>query len=423
MKKAKFNPNNYMGKDRIYQAITGYQRISRIYVWNKTKRQYENPPIGKNYLAARYEISEQGNRKRVYGHFESLENALAWQAGKEVGVPLVDHGITFREVIEKWKKRKLSQKAISTKVAYEKIIRLYFGSLLNKPMKLFDSRAVDAWIDELKDPKGKFMKSNRRIAFDHELSLLSGILTYYREYEDNAFLHPIFGRHQDDVRTDRKKKAKKKDLNPAQFHCFLTELRKQKNGRLLSVLATVQYYQALRVSEVAALYWEDVLWNQEIPLESRLAVQRSVIFAKKKGESSIIQSGFKNSEANDGMKEQPIFPETYFALRSIADEKKMGPIFTIDGHHLEYRQIQYAYDQAFEAAELPFRGTHIMRHGGTRFAYNSTRDLEVAKQLLGNTDLQTVTIYAQRDAGALSQFAKARWESDPNLLATASKSV
>lgn len=36
-------------------------------------------------------------------------------------------------------------------------------------------------------------------------------------------------------------------------------------------------------------------------------------------------------------------------------------------------------------------------------------------------DLQTVTIYAQRDAGALSQFAKERWGQESNLVATGRK--
>lgn len=417
----RFDPKQYLGKERIYQSVPSHRGISRILVWNANHGRYDIPPRGGLYRATRYEVIGNRERKRVFQYFEELDAALNWQAGADRFVePAVDIGVVFGEVVDDWRKKKLIQKARSTQVAYEKMLKLYFGSLLAKPMKDFTSKTVDDWLDELKDPAGKFMKSKRRVAFDHELSLLSGILRYYREYKDETFRHSVLERHCEDVQTGRQPRRTKKDIRLPDFHKFIVELRKQRHGAILSALATVQYFQALRISEAAAIHWEDLYLDHETPEASRLQVTRSVIWLRSKGLGSFINHvGFKNADANDGCKEQPLFPESYFALTALGSDGKSGLVFQVDAHHFGYRQIEFAYNKAFALAGLPYRGTHIMRHGGTRLVYNATKDLEVAKQILGNRDIQTVQVYAQRDATALTQFAQERWKSVDNVTALA----
>ena len=61
----------------------------------------------------------------------------------------------------------------------------------------------------------------------------------------------------------------------------------------------------------------------------------------------------------------------------------------------------------------------IMRHGGCRRVLNqSGADLSMAKQILGNRDLKTVMVYAQRDTQALTQFAQRAWEQSQERVAT-----
>jgi hypothetical protein len=91
---------------------------------------------------------------------------------------------------------------------------------------------------------------------------------------------------------------------------------------------------------------------------------RCVVWPRKKELSSHIQNGFKNAGSNDGVKEQPMFPETFEAFRKMHYKGAHGLVFRLDGRHLEYRAIQSAYDRAFKKANLPYRGTHVMRHGG-----------------------------------------------------------
>lgn len=52
-----------------------------------------------------------------------------------------------------------------------------------------------------------------------------------------------------------------------------------------------------------------------------------------------------------------------------------------------------------------------MRHGGCRNVYNQTNgDLEIAGQLLGNYDAETIRTYAKRDKLALKRVAESQWQ-------------
>lgn len=101
-------------------------------------------------------------------------------------------------------------------------------------------------------------------------------------------------------------------------------------------------------------------------------------------------------------------------LKSVFKVGARGLVFGRDANiPLTYRQIQSAYDQAFHKAGLPYRGTHVLRHGGCRRVYNATGgDLALAQQLLGNADLQSTLVYAQRDKGALKSLVADSWRSN-----------
>jgi integrase len=276
----------------------------------------------------------------------------------------------------------------------------------------------------MKSPTNWTMKSKKRTTFKNELKLLVTILNYYSNYHDDDpdFRFPIKSRHRSDSRLNRHK-ARPKDLKEDEFLLFRETLRnlyrvQKEKGELLAALATVQYYQAFRISEVAALNWEDIYLDEKTPSNSRVKVMRLVVWTRKKDIPSYIEDGFKNSKSNDGVKEQPLFPETFEALSKLRFDGAKGLIFKWDGTHLEYRTLQSAYDRAFKKAGLQYRGTHVMRHGGCRRVYNQGGDLAVAQQLLGNSDLKSTLVYAKRSATALTEVALKHWEKVPRLVAS-----
>jgi integrase len=196
----------------------------------------------------------------------------------------------------------------------------------------------------------------------------------------------------------------------------------KEKGKILWALSTVQYYQALRISEAAALFWEDIHLDMENPKNSRIKVNKAVFWPRVEKMKSFIKPGFKNDKSNGGVKEHPMFPETFKALKAIQMEKSSGLIFQWSGRHLEYREIQSAYDRAFKKLGLSYRGTHIMRHGGCRRVYNEEGgDLAVAQQLLGNSDLKSTLVYAKRSASALTEVAEKQWREKENTSETGDK--
>ena len=157
----------------------------------------------------------------------------------------------------------------------------------------------------------------------------------------------------------------------------------------------------------------------EDPKNSRLEIKRHVVWIRKKGAKPKLVHGFKNAEVNNGIKEQPVFPETFRALeeffsmgtRDARDSRvAKGLMFHNQGKLFTYREIQYAYDRAFEKAGLCYSATHIMRHGGCRNLYNQVPDTSVAQQLLGNSSLETTLIYAKRSKSALTKVARDQWK-------------
>lgn len=416
----KFNPDQYLGKTRVYIPVKGAHRISTLYVWNEELKQYVPPALGKRYMARRYEPNSKGTLVRKEKFFETLDYARKWQAGNDENHQSVQSinknikeiqshsGPLFKVIVNEWMQRIFPQHAKSTCVRYRSMVQLYMQGLMDLGIREIVPQRIDLWLDQL---KREAIDSPKRKNFSHELKLLSTILKYYNNYyDDPEFQFPIKERHRQAIWLKKKVKPSSKDLTVEEFFEFRNKLLELKNGKIFAAMATVQYFQALRISEAAALHWEDVRFDIKDPAKSRLCVQRAVIWLRQKEHRSFIDDGYKNARSNGGIKEQPLFPEAYEALRAMMHLGNKGLVFRSEGKHFEYRSIQYAYDTAFKCAGLPYTGTHIMRHGGCRNIYNEAPDLAVAQQLLGNSSLQTTLIYAKRSASALSKVAETHWQ-------------
>jgi len=433
----KFNSKTYQGKKRIYRPVAGATLISRVLVWDEKRSDYREPPRGTNYLARRVEIVD-GERKLVAQSFDSLESAKNWQmrivddgtnepaVGSQTvlktqlistrkslrNASLEGGGPLFCEVVEQWKRRTFCRLSKGTQVNYEKYLRLHFAEVMKRPIESITPAFVDRWIDERKRLVDCYGRGWQRKSFEHELTLLSTILRYYIEYNDDTkYVHPIKRRHREAAKVARDCANKvSQDITRAEFEKFREHLSCALHGSLLASMATVQFYQALRISEVAALRWEDVILDWQEPHKSRLTIRQHVVYLRRKETPDFIEQGFKNAFSDEPVKEQPIFPDSFEALRKCHVSGRSGLVFrNPDETFFSYRQIQAAYDKAFREANLPYRGTHVLRHGGTRHVYNETGDLSIAQQLLGNSDFETTLVYARRHKGALTKLAESHW--------------
>ncbi|NOT79315.1 MAG: site-specific integrase [Bacteriovoracaceae bacterium] len=419
----KFNPKIFQNKQRIYVTTPNANRISRLYIWDEDKKEYYPPEYGKPYMARRYE-----NEKRVQKFFEKLEEARNWQQGIENPVnpfdPIkkVNHTPLFSKVVADWRMRTLSGAAQSTISQYDRMIKHHLDFFMDKHMNKITLALIDEWLDLILDQKGFRMLNANRESFEHEYDLLRTILNYYQSYSDSYghsdFSPPLRKRHKE--RAYQKYLKENSLKRKALKEIYLTEeefvlFRDNINGKFKSVfpdLATVQFYGSLRISEAAALRWEDIYFDWKNIENSYFMVRQHVYWPRKKGHVTTILPGFKNSKhLTGGVKKIPMYKETFEVLSRLYTPGARGLIFTgLNQEILEYRSLQYTYDKALKGANLPFSGTHIMRRGGASMVYNkSGGDLSLVMQQLGVTDQDTALVYVKRDEHALSDFTKKLW--------------
>lgn len=411
----KFDEKKFKGK-RTSSTVKGYQGISRIWVWNSQLKKYCEPNRGKKYCASRYEVLLNGFRKRVKQYFHSLDEARDWQSGLDIidETPEAE-GPLFDDALAVWEKRIYPSLKKGTQVRCERVVRLHFPYLMGIELSRVNSKFVDSWIDWMKENLEKAPEPRRR-SFEQELKLLSTVFNAFIEYEDDLpFVHPIKKRHKKAVQLNLEEKERLLDLKIEEFFRFRDSIALRDKGDLLSVLVTVQYFQAWRISEAVALHWDDITLDELHPERSVIRKRRSVKWSKQKGAKPTVELGYKNSKSKTDYLEQPIFPEVYSKLLEL---KKSGNaegylFFDSIDNIPTYRKIQYTYDQGFKKAGLPYRGTHVMRHGGCRHLYNQYPDLALAKQHLGNSSIDATLVYAKRDQNALNDAVKKQWQDHP----------
>ena len=216
---------------------------------------------------------------------------------------------------------------------------------------------------------------------------MKNIINHYNEFFDGDLR--IFKK-----RHDKLSKVKNKDIdsdksfNESDFKKFLSALNIL-YGEKFYMLALIQYYEALRISEAYAVHYNDFHLSEN-PFDSYVEIKRSVVFTHTSKKRSYIQNGFKNNRT----KELPLIPEVWIYLKNNLDKYKDRFLFIEDGIQ-EYHNIQRAYNNAFKFAALPYSSTHILRHGGASRIFNlSGGNIICASQLLGNTQQETIKTYA-----------------------------
>jgi integrase len=431
----KFDPKTFKGR-RVYTRVRGAANVERVWVWDALKGEYRPPERGSLYRARRWEVDDSGKQVRRAKYFDTFEEARDWKAHLEqpAAVPApespADLGPPLGDVIDDWKRRRWPSLAASTKETYEKHLRLYFRVLRPLPIRSVTPTTIDDWIAQMVANRNQYGKASIRTTFAAELKTLTAVLSYYAEYwDDPRFASPIRKRHRRDVKI-RNRKESKRDLSEAELDVFLDALAEWGNdhheddptyGDRLACMASVQYAHALRISEVAAIRWEDVKLDFENQPHSRLVITQHAIYLREKGARSFIEPGFKNGL----LKEFPIDPRSFRAFAMLWRPDAKGLVFhnaggndpqRFAGDFLPYRTVQSAYDRTFRKLGMPYTSTHVMRHGGTRATLEeSGGDRDVAAQQLGNVDRKTIDRYAVRSAAALTKFVARKWEQEADV--------
>lgn len=321
--------------------------------------------------------------------------------------------VSYQELVCKWKEHHLNSLSLTTQIRYHRCLNGPLIFFNNFQVKDITPILIDQWLDYIKKSNSS---RTTRLSFSYELKLLKNILTFYREYyEVSNYDIPLRKRHMQKSQSNKKSVASKsKEITLSEFKKFVNHL-----PRFLQGLAQIQYFQALRISEVAALHWEDINLNEEAPANSYIRIQRSLKWIN--CQNLKLEDGFKNSKAHQGFKDIPLFPEAYDVIKKLKisilkEGKQLSGFVFLDKsmresveRPLQYRKIQYLYDKAFYQARLNYTGTHIMRHGGSRRFFKVHSNYEIAKQFLGHSDVKTTMLYTPQANTELSLAIQAEW--------------
>lgn len=401
-------------------------------MWDAKKKKYGVPKFGRKFEARRYEVDGFGGRHRVKQYFDSLDEARLWlglsssltplaagtkveiisseEYGSRVCQPSLVEVPTFEALVESFREYAYPMRSHSTCLQCDKLLKLHFGYFFPLRVTEITPQRIDHWLRSLKRKAAESEKKTQRVGFEKEHTLLGKLLRFFEKYNDDCdFRFPIKQRHREDMWFRREAKRPDRDLPRAEFE-RVRQCMQELYGTMWWALFTVQWCEALRISEAAALCWEDIQWNLKLSDPPFVRVSRHLIWSRAAGEKTYIESGFKNSRAVGGQKVLPLFPEAFDALKKIHFVGASGLIFKdVFGGLLSYRGIQPRYERAFAKAGLQFRGTHALRHGGCREVYNKTGDVALAGLLLGNQDNESIRIFARRDPAALFRFAEESW--------------
>lgn len=369
-------------------SLNRYPGIYKVLVWDQKQNKYIEPKQG--YKGYRFRARKSIKGRKENKTFETFKEAQDWRNGY---IKTEDTNSPFlKDVWERYKESAfptIEQSSIDTKLYRSSFIEALGDFRMNN----ITSTEIDNLIRNKKALAAKD-KTNKRFNFDKELEELRVVFNWYRENDNYLYISPILKRHFPmgkikDV-PDRKKKMK-----PQEFLLFLDSL-KQHCGELFHDLATVQFYTASRISEMAGLQKESVDFTPGVttggtPIYGQVMIKDVLNWDRHK------RFGYlKEKPKNGEIRYCSINKTTKQSLLRQYNLSKCNYVFQKNGQPLMYRDIQYNYNKALKKCGLfpKYASTHIMRHSMAAITRDVTGSLDSTQAVTGHKDIRQVQHYA-----------------------------
>lgn len=257
------------------------------------------------------------------------------------------------------------------------------------PVHLINARVVDRWLDLLHDPRYKEAHSAGRLDYKKEYSLLSGILKYYRNYENEDYMVPLLDRHREVACTRPRDKIKSevRFLTEDEEKQFLDALVHKEP--VFRDLALFQLHTGARIGEASALEFRNIDFRK-----GEVHIAQHLDWPRRKGGETNVLAGTKTG-ANRWV---PLTQECKTMLLERMRNAKSQIVFPdprTDSSWLAYRQIQFVYDRAFVQVSDTVKGSHSLRHTFAVRYLNATKDIHALQKLLGHATLEETQVYAK----------------------------
>ena len=384
-------------KSTIYRP-TNEIGIRSIWDWSEKTHDYTQRKNG-----SRYQAYIEKNGKTKSASFGSIHDAIKWRLKIKVEldkIPDFDY-INFKTLFEAFVNHQKKHVCITTLETYFKLKR-HIGYFDNFMVEDINYKTIDSWIKLVtsNEYRLKMCVKAARTSYIKEAKLLQLMFNHYREYFNGQFIQPTLKRHRKDsvfkrdVFEARRTANSERYIESDDIEKLITVFKNQsvsnpkKYFYYLSCL--VQLRSGLRVGEVYALYWQDINWETGV-----LKIRKTVQWRGLDGRP--IQIG----DAPKNRRNRTIFfiPEVLQELKQMqkSQSRISGLIFSDDGVKIKsYSSILHAYNYAFEAANIKFTATHILRHSfATDFKATVADDKGALRGILGHSSEQQTAHYAK----------------------------
>lgn len=371
--------------------------------------EWVEPASGMKFRTFRTEKGPDGRPRRVSKYFETLAQAKVHHLKSQFKQPKADPklqvgaseaGMVFGELIKQWLELWLPNKSMTTQIRYKFYLH-HFHFFWNMPVDKIGPSDIDRWIGMLKKPEYLAKGHSTRCDYQHEFTLLRGILNFYTSRYNRNYRLPFLKDHKAMLKVREKIKISK-DLTVQEFQSFMVALKQvctEFNCEVIYYLGLMQYATYSRVQEAAALHHEDFDFDR-----NRISLNKKIQWARARGiEDQLVDGAKVGAGKTIPMGELASRTFREWIMRSGV---RSGMLFRMDGEMLTYRQIEYRYTQALARAGLPFRATHLLRHASLTECYDSSKDLLLTAKMAGQRDIRSTMKYTKVRDEKVAQVQK-----------------
>ena len=349
--------------------------------------------IYKHTASKKYLAMRKINGRLEQKTFSSLFEAKKWRTNEiEISLSQTQSYSTLKTVWETLQKVHFPLLATSTKAIW---IRRYipWKKLEHLPMNEIDPTRVTKFIQELvtyyksdlyqSSGRGKAKRCN----LNCELNLFVTIFNWYKEseeFEKEAVLltNPIKRKHKK-MGFIKPLPDKRKQITLEHAQDFFHYLKP-----MYSDLAKMQFYTAGRVGEISGLQWRNIDLDNR-----RMLVKHSCIWDMSNKTFIELKPFPKNKEPRAVY----ITDEIMQILERRKAFKVNEYVFHVEGNPLNYCTIQLNYRDAQRKGNLPYSGTHILRHGMATLARKVCGGLDAVIAMTGHKDIKLADHYSKCD--------------------------
>ncbi len=369
-----------------------YQRVRegvrKILLWDEEKNRWKEPKKGK--FEAHKTVIVSGEASRIYRTCRTMGEVKEFLENTVEDQPLAK-GMLFKELVSAWKKAAGPHMLSSSRDTIYCKLRHAEAFFNDWEVTRIDANAIDQWLAHLKTPAYLETQHSTRLRYNEEYQALRYPLSYYQSRKDRSYPLPFLREHTKMLKVKDRAPSPKKDLELEQVTAFLQALRQDVAGagedECYYYVAALQYSEAARIQEIAALDVEDIDLNT-----GELRRNKRLIWGRHELKVRTIQPGLKARDELVSFSQHSLSLVKEWLLKS---GRRSGLLFSIGGRPLSYRGIKYRYDKALFKTGLPFRGTHILRHAAGCEHYETGKDHLATKEKMGHSSITMTERYAK----------------------------